>query len=148
MRIKNITSNDLTEIFELERVVFANDAFPKVLLRKLIKRNLFFLKLEKNINEKEIVGFVIAVRDGVERVNIINLLVTPAFQNKGFGSYLLKRVLDKIFILNNVKTISLNVKVENAIAIKLYQKFEFEIVEKIKNYYPLGEDSYLMELKL
>ncbi len=148
MRVKKVSPKDLTELNELEQMVFAKDSFPKILLRKLIKRNLFFLKLEKNIDEKEIIGFVIVISDDVEHTSIINLLVKPSYQNKGFGSYLLKRVLDKIIKIGNVKTISLNVKVVNAIAIKLYQRFRFEIVEKIKNYYPLGEDSYLMELKL
>ena len=147
MIIEEVSSKDLNEISRLEKKVFDQNAFSKDLIKKLIRNNTLFLKLEKNRIKKEIIGFVIVVKDQIDRVNIINFLINPKFHHKGYGAFLLQNTIQKIKELNFVKKIVLNVQVHNLAAIKLYQKFGFEIVEKIDSYYQSKEDAFLMEME-
>jgi len=148
MKIDKVTLRDLFEIHKLEQRVFKEDAFAKDLIKKLIQRNSFFLKMEKSVFKKKIIGFVIVVKDREDRVNIVNFLIKPQYQNKGFGSLLLKHVLYEVKQLREIKKIILNVKINNNIAIKLYEKFSFNIIEKLENYYVSKESAFLMELDI
>jgi ribosomal-protein-alanine N-acetyltransferase len=148
MKIKKVVSKDLNEIYYLEKGVFNKNAFSRGLIEKLIQKNLLFLKLEEDKFEKEIVGFVIVVKDGLERANIINFLINPKYHKKGYGSLLLQSTVQKIKQFNDIKKIVLNVQVKNSGAIKLYHKFGFKTIQKIDKYYQSKEDAYLMELKI
>ena len=149
MEIKKAISTDLKKIASLEQRIFKKNAFSKELIEKLIDNNTFFLKLETGKIKKELIGFIIVINDGKDRANIVNFLIKPKFQNKGYGSYLLQETIDKVMKLKEIKKIVLNVQVNNSIAIKMYEKFNFKknpIV--IDNYYQSGESAYLMELDL
>ena len=148
MKIKNVRLKDLIEIHNLEQKVFKENAFSKDLIKKLIQRSTFFFKLERSGIKKFIIGFVIIVEDREDRVNIVNFLINPKYQNKGFGSWLLKYTIDKIKGLKKITKIVLNVKIDNHIAIKLYEKFNFRIVENLENYYQSKESAFLMVKKL
>jgi ribosomal protein S18 acetylase RimI-like enzyme len=148
MKIKEVTPKNLKEIMKLEQSIFDKDAFSEELIRKLIKNNLFFSKLEKNGIKKELIGFVIVINDRKDHVNIINFIINPKYQNQGYGSYLLAKTILKIKKIDNIKKIVLNVKVNNPSAIKLYEKFGFQITQKIENYYSLKDSAYLMELNI
>ncbi|MFX0188224.1 MAG: GNAT family N-acetyltransferase [Candidatus Hodarchaeota archaeon] len=143
MKIKEVTTKDLKEIHKLELKVFKEDAFSIDLIKKLIRRHTIFFKI---IKTGKIAGFVIILKDRKDRANIINLLINPKYQNKGYGSKLLKHTIEKIKKEDkNVKKIALNVKTNNSLAIKLYEKFNFKKIQKIENYYRSKESSYLME---
>ena len=146
MNIKKVTSNDLKKIIEIESMVFGKDAFSEKLIKKLIKENLFFLKLEKSSIKKHLIGFVIVIMDKKDSANIINFLINPKYQIKGYGSFLLNQTILKIREIDKVKKIILNVNINNSSAIKLYEKFGFRIMQKINNYYHLKDTAYLMEL--
>ncbi|TFG04224.1 MAG: GNAT family N-acetyltransferase [Promethearchaeota archaeon] len=148
MKIKNVTSKDLREIYSLEKKVFKENAFSKTLLKKSINNSTFFLKLEKDTFRKVNIGFVIAVRDRLDRVNIINFLINPKYQNMGYGAYLLENTIKRIEQLKGIKQIVLNVQVNNLRAINLYHKFGFKIIEKIDHYYRSRENAYLMILSI
>ena len=111
-------------------------------------KNTFFLKLYAEELSKDIIGFIIIIQDREDRVNLINLLITKRNQNKGCGTYLLNYTIKEVKKLHNIKTIVLNVNSKNKTAIKLYQKFNFQIVEKIENYYRQKQSAYLMILNL
>ena len=147
MNIKRVTSKDLKKIIEIESMVFGKDAFSEKLIKKLIKENLFFFKLEKANIKKHLIGFVIVISDQKDCANIINFLINPKYQNKGYGSFLLNHTILKIKEFDKVKKIILNVNINNSSAIKLYEKIGFQIIQKINNYYQLKDSAYLMELK-
>ncbi len=147
MNIKKVTSKDLKKIKYIESMVFGKDAFSEKLIKKLIKENLFFLKLEKSGIKKHLIGFVIVISDKKDCANIINFLINPKYQNKGYGSFLLNHTILKIMEFDKVKKIILNVNTNNSSAIKLYEKIGFQIIQKINNYYQLKDSAYLMELK-
>jgi len=149
MKVKNVNSKDLKQVMILEKEVFKENAFSKRLMEQLIHRNTFFLKLVNNSNSNDLIGFIIVIRDRLDRVNIINFLINPRFQNKGYGTLLLKNALQRITQLEDVKKVVLNVQVSNTPAIKLYEKFNFKKEpDRIVNYYQSGESAYFMELSL
>ncbi len=148
MRINTVSLKDLDEIFKLESNTFKKDAFSKNSILNLIVNNTFFFKLINDDGSNEIVGFIIVIQDREGRVNLINLLISKQYQNKGYGSHLLKYTLNKIKEMNNIEVIVLNVNSKNKVAIWLYQKFGFQIGQKIENYYRQQKSAYLMILKI
>ena len=149
MKIKNVNSRDLKKIMILEEETFKGNAFSRELMEKLIKRSIFFLKLENGNFIDEIIGFIIVIRDRIDRVNIINLLIKGKFQHQGFGTLLLKNSLEKIRQLKEIKKVVLNVQVSNSSAIKLYENFNFsKNPRELENYYQSGENAFLMELDI
>ena len=148
MNINTASIKDLDEIFNLESNTFKKDAFFKNSILNLIINNTFFFKLINDDNSNEIVGFIIVIQDQEYSVNLINLLISKQYQNKGYGSHLLKYTLNKIKEMNNIEVIVLNVNSKNKVAIRLYQKFGFRIVQQIENYYRQKKSAYLMILKI
>lgn len=149
MEIQSVNSKDLKEILILETEIFKENAFSKQIMEDLIRHNTFFLKLVDDKNKYKLIGFIIAIRDKIDRINIINLLIAPRFQNKGFGAHLLKNIIERTMLLKEIKKMVLNVQVSNLPAIKLYKKFNFiKKTNEIINYYPSGESAYFMELEI
>ncbi len=149
MKITAVKLKDLNKITKLEKKIFRKNAFSKKLLKKLILTSLLFLKLEIGVIKKKIIGFIIILKDKNNRANLINLLIDSKYHKNGFGTILLKTALTRLENKSMVfKKIILNVNVENLPAIRLYEKFNFKIIEKIEHYYYTGEDAYLMELNL
>ena len=149
MKAKEVKLRDLKKITALEEEVFIENAFRADLIGKLIENNLYFLKLEIGKIRKNLLGFIIVIKDRDDRANIINFLIKSKFQNKGYGSYLLQKTIEKVKRVKEIQKIVLNVQEQNSNAIKLYQKFNFKKNPKImKNYYQSGENAYLMELNI
>ncbi|MFX1320813.1 MAG: GNAT family N-acetyltransferase [Promethearchaeota archaeon] len=147
MKIKDVNLRDLRSISNLEHQIFKENAFSKKLVEKLIQQNTLFLKLEDGKIIKKLIGFIVVIKDREDQANIINFLIHPQFQNKGYGTLLLQETIKRIKRLKDIKKIVLNVQVNNYIAIKLYEKFNFQKNTKIiENYYQSGENAYLMEL--
>ncbi|MHA1292173.1 MAG: GNAT family N-acetyltransferase [Promethearchaeota archaeon] len=149
MKIKNVISKDLKEMYALEKEVFKENAFSKRIIFKLFKNNLIFLKLEKRKKiKKEIIGFIIVVKDQANRANIVSILIKPSYQHQGYGEILIKKTIEIIRGYEEINSIILNVGIKNYNAIKLYKKFNFIIIKEIEKYYNNKENAYLMELNL
>jgi ribosomal-protein-alanine N-acetyltransferase len=149
MKIQRVTIKDLKEIITLEKEIFKENAFSTQLMTDLIRHNTFFLKLVDDKSKYDLIGFIIAIRDQIDRINIINFLIAPRFQKKGFGTQLLNDIIERIKNLKEINKIVLNVQVTNLPAIKLYEKYNFiKNSQEILNYYPSGESAYFMILEL
>lgn len=147
MKIKDVSIRDLRSISNLEHQIFKENAFSIKLVEKLIQQNTLFLKLEDGKIMKKLIGFIVVIKDREDQANLINILIHPQFQSKGYGSLLLQEMIERIKRLKEIKKIVLNVQINNSIAIKLYEKFNFQKNSKIiENYYQSGEDAYLLEL--
>jgi len=78
--------------------------------------------------------------------DIYDFEVKPEFRGQGFGKDLLRAFLTEMKG-RNVETITLEVRIDNLIAISLYEKFGFEQVSIRKGYYN-SIDGLLMKLEL
>ena len=90
------------------------------------------------IKDKSIIGYLY-YSDIYERIEINQIEINSSYRNKGYGSKLLKYLID-----NTNKSITLEVRKDNKPAISLYKKYGFKEVAIRKNYYD-GIDGILME---
>lgn len=124
--IKEITNKDL-----IQDII---DMFPSL---KLNENNPFNFYLGYYLDD--LVGFInySIIYDRCE-INYIGVI--EKYRNKKIGSALLEFLFKK---LNSCSNITLEVNINNIVAINLYKKYGFNIVSIRKNYYG-NEDAYLM----
>lgn len=134
--IKKAKKENLKDLYYLESRVFQNDSFAltKSAFRyHILKNNLYIFE-----KDEKIVGYIL----WLERKNyyrLYSLAVDSSFQGLGIASRLLEYSFEK---LRN-KDFSLEVKIKNIKAIKLYEKYGFKIKKVLKDYYE-DSDGYLM----
>lgn len=90
-----------------------------------------------------ILGFISAVHL-YDTCDIVDLIVDPKYRRKMVATNLIGYLISDLG--ENLKLITLEVAKHNEVAIKLYEKFGFEIVSLRKNYYK-NDDAYLMARK-
>lgn len=97
--------------------------------------------------DDEIVGFINAdIFD--DRAEIIDLAVLPLYRNRKIGDELLKNIIN-ICKQKGCDNITLEVRMDNIAALKLYKNNDFKIVGVRKKYYSNKTvDAYLMQRKL
>ncbi len=89
------------------------------------------------------VGYIGIWKIGDE-AHITNLSVHPDFQNQKFAHRLLLAALEECY-RDKIKYVTLEVRVSNAKAIGLYEKFGFKSLGVRKKYYQdNNEDAYIM----
>jgi len=134
--IKKAIIKDLKPLFELENRVFPNDLFAlskKSFQYHILRNYLYIFK-----KDEKIVGYILWL-ERKEYFRLYSLGVDIGFQGIGIASKLLEYSFKE---LKN-RNFSLEVKINNTKAIKLYEKFGFKIKKVLKSYYE-GSDGYMM----
>ena len=109
-------------------------------------------KFDSNINynfslskRQNIVGFINFMQTEGELgldFNILNIATREEFKNKGVASALINFVF-KLAKQRKFKSVWLEVRCSNNVAIHLYQKLGFQQLYIRKNYYSNGEDAII-----
>lgn len=140
MIIRPCTKEDLNTIYALEKTSFEHGAWTY---------EQFVYELEENdcanifvVEEGKVFGYI-DYWILFERGEICKIVVAPLLRQKGVGDILLKDALERM-ISEGVESVSLEVRVSNIPAIKLYEKNGFRKEYVKKGYYQDGEDAYLM----
>ena len=95
----------------------------------------------------EVVGYI-TYSVVLDEVQIANVATHPEHRRKGIGEKLLKHLYDEVKA-ENMFVITLEVRVSNEPAVKLYSKCGYSEVGRRKNYYKNPtEDAILMNLSL
>ena len=80
----------------------------------------------------------------LEEVHITNIAVSPDFRRQKIGERLLRQIIDDCY-KNKAKYITLEVRVSNNPAIKMYEKYGFKSLGVRKGYYQNNnEDALIM----
>ena len=80
----------------------------------------------------------------LEEVHITNIAVSPDFRRQKIGERLLRQIIDDCY-KNKAKYITLEVRVSNNPAIKMYEKYGFKSLGVRKGYYQNNnEDAIIM----
>lgn len=99
------------------------------------------------IEEKQWIGFV-SYHVIFDEVEITHVVVNRTFQQKGYGSQLLDKMIEH-FTEQDVCQVFLEVRVSNLSAQKLYENKGFKTINRRKNYYSHPkEDAIVMCLKI
>ncbi len=132
--ISKLTKEEVQEVIQLGTML--NPNFSKLFhIENLNPNETIYLYKENNINK----GFI-HIQNGLDIIDLLNIIVKPEYQNQGIGSVLLKYIIDN----KQNKKIMLEVRSKNINAIKLYQKYDFKIINIRKNYYK-DDDAIIME---
>ena len=128
--ISKLTKEEVQEVIQLGTML--NPNFSKLFhIENLNPNETIYIYKENNINK----GFI-HIQNGLDIIDLLNIIVKPEYQNQGIGGVLLKYKQDK--------KIMLEVRSKNINAIKLYQKYDFKIINIRKNYYK-DDDAIIME---
>lgn len=101
---------------------------------EFLRKNTPFEEVEFILFNGETIGFL-QLKETIKSIFIQSLFIIKAFQQKGIGTYLLKR------IINNGKLLSLEVLKNNKIAFDLYKKMGFVVLkEDDLKYYLIREN--------
>lgn len=103
--------------------------------------NIFKSELE-NENSKyiiaifnnEIIGFA-GIWQVIDEAHITNIVIRKDFRKLGIGSLLLEKLISICKNLESINSITLEVDESNIPAQKMYEKFNFKVLGKRKNYY-------------
>ena len=132
--ISKLTKEEVQEVIQI--VTMLNPNFLKLFhIENLNPNETIYIYKENNINK----GFI-HIQNGLDIIDLLNIIVKPEYQNQGIGSVLLKYIIDN----KQDKKIMLEVRSKNINAIKLYQKYDFKIINIRKNYYK-DDDAIIME---
>ena len=139
-KIRKLRKRHIPEVAAIEQECFT-DPWSKELLES--ERKYKYALCFVAILDKTVVGYC-SIRRIVNEGHINNIAVSPKHQNKGIASML----LEKIICYANKKRfigITLEVRVSNTPAIRLYKKYGFTPEGIRKNYYSTpSEDALIM----
>ena len=134
---------DLQTLSEMESRCFT-DPWTKGMLADCLKYPIYHTFLEEEGGQVCGYGCLIVVCEDAE---IANIAVDIPFRGKGIGEKLLLAMHEKAKALGAVQSL-LEVRVSNAPAIGLYEKFGYTRYGVRKNYYADGEDAFVMQKTL
>lgn len=138
---------DIPEMIEIERAVYAgkapwdSTAFANELRRE---KDRLYLVIRKEDKLLAFIGCTFDERN--QDAHITNIAVLPAYQNRGLGRFLLAIMIKKARKLN-YKSVSLEVRVSNTNAQRLYRDLAFEQTGIKRGYY-LGDHEDAADMKL
>lgn len=143
LTISTINNQDLDELYQIEiaahLVPWSKETFTNI-------TQLFGLKVKLTSERYGIMGFAL-VSVIVDEAHILNIAIHPSFQGYGYGDYLLNRLLE-IMQKRHLRSVFLEVRTSNQVAIALYEKRGFNEVGRRKGYYPTltkaREDAIIM----
>jgi ribosomal-protein-alanine N-acetyltransferase len=139
--IRKAGEKDLPVLAEMEAELFPSHPWKESDFAYEIRENPFseiFLEEKDETAEGYVVLWIM-----YEQAQIANIGVRRAFQHEGIASQLMHACINRA-IEAGCENLSLEVRVSNAKAIGLYEKFGFLNINTRKKYYEDGEDAYLM----
>ena len=141
--IEDASIRHLDRLYEIEIECFEREAFTKQQIAHLLT-DYNSVSLVAKVNG-EIVGFIIGMiyleRNSLT-AHILTIDVSLIRRRKGTAQKLLLEI-EKIFTEKGVKACRLEVREDNIAALRLYQKFGYKKVAKLKNYYGNAHGIYL-----
>ncbi len=139
MAIRNFEYKDLEEVAKIADESLQENYSIDFLLYLWQINPEGFMVAEKN---GKVVGFIVSIKEGKEKLRILMLAVDKKFRRKGIGKSLLKELLIKY---PEARKVVLEVRSDNKEAINFYKKQKFKIKGKIDDFYTDGSTAYLME---
>ena len=142
MNIRRFIPDDFEHVLSIEQEAFS-DHNPLVYINFYeMNMNGFLVAVEDNT----IIGFVVGYQLNENEGRIFSLAVKDEYRSRGMGTKLIRAILD-VFYENSIQYASLEVRVSNIRAKKLYNKVGFVSCWIEKKYYFDGEDGIIMKMR-
>ena len=138
MNIRIAELEDINEIYSIEKKVF-NDYWSLDLIKSEIIEKKYSRVTVLEL-KKKIIGYIFQ-RKIYDENHIINLAIDIPYQHRGYGKFLLMKILEKD---DNDTNVFLEVKEANLPAVKLYIDLGFEEVDRKERYYSDGSNAIFM----
>ena len=142
IKIKPMEKSDIDSVIDIEKKTYgpnhwSKDSFMNELSNELAR---YFSVFNENGNLIAYCG----CWQILEEAHITNIAVHPDFRQKHIGEAMLKTIVDECY-KNMAKYITLEVRVGNKPAIRLYEKYGFKSLGTRKGYYQdNNEDALIM----
>lgn len=141
LNTRKMTPLDVTRVHAIESASFqtpwSEEAFHKELTENTLA---VYLVLEL---DDEIIGFG-GMWLIMDEIHITNIAIAPEYRRKGYGEKLVEAMVN-YGVENGFKHMTLEVRVSNAPAIALYEKYGFKgFGIRPKYYIDTGEDALVM----
>ncbi len=143
MKFQRLKFEHLPQMVEIEKEAFSSPWTINMFIPELASENSVYLV---GIIDDEVVcygGFKKILDEG----HIMNIAVKTKHRNLGYGKQLLSALFNWARLLM-IKSLTLEVRVNNQAAIKLYTSFGFKNAGLRKNYYPDNTDAVIMWAEL
>jgi ribosomal-protein-alanine N-acetyltransferase len=144
IEIRQARRSDLERILEIEKLSFSREAWNRKLLLEYLQGCPELFLVAKS--GRRIAGYSITcvTRTGAE---LVSIAVDPAFREHGVGTAMMKYTA-AILRRRGESNWSLNVRIKNESAIRLYRRFGFVRSRTLRGYYEDGGDAWRMLLKV
>jgi len=139
IQIFNMTIQDLESISYILESHFDDFWNATTLKNELLNPNSKYIVAKLH---NEIIGFA-GIWSSVDDVHITNIVVNKNFRRQNIGSLMLSKLIELAKLKPNISSITLEVNSNNISAIKLYEKFGFNVVGLRKNYYNNIDDAII-----
>ncbi|MGM0109951.1 ribosomal protein S18-alanine N-acetyltransferase [Enterococcus sp. DIV0187] len=144
--LREIIDQDIKELIALERdVYFGETPWTKSAFLSEVHSPIPHLYICMVTRQSTIAGFIGSRLIGND-THITNIAVATAFQNRGIGKLLIDEV-ENFAIMNDCETLSLEVRLSNTDAQRLYRRLGFSARNIRKNYYTENNEDALDMIK-
>jgi [ribosomal protein S18]-alanine N-acetyltransferase len=134
--------DDVDRVYEIECLSFARPW----------TRDSFVSEVTSNVCAR----YVVVEEDGrvvgyggmwliIDEAHVNNIAIDPSYRGRGYGRLLMKELMRVAYSALEICQMTLEVRVSNDAAIKLYTSMGFDVAGTRKGYYDdTGEDAYVM----
>lgn len=144
MQLRLFQPADLPRVYELACTSLSENYNPTLFIDLYSYWPEGFVVLE---HEGRILGFIFGILLSRSDARILMLAVDSKVRGRGLGT-VLYREFHRECALKGIRTITLEARISNHVAIHFYEKMGFQVVGMVQNYYSNGEDAYRMELHM
>ncbi|MDN3502301.1 ribosomal protein S18-alanine N-acetyltransferase [Psychrobacter sp. 5A.1] len=131
--------NAIQMVANIEAMVQPEDAWGYQTLLELLEQESMSLLIayeqaeKESVIHREIVGYCL-YQMTFEQAEVLRIGTNPKYQRQGIASKIVEK-LHEVLQLNQVESLLLEVRADNAAAIALYEQQAFSIIHRRKNYY-------------
>lgn len=146
MQLRPAVPADLDALNRLENDCFSGDRISPRSMRRFLKRSSPIFRVAEQQGELLGYGLLLCHR-GTSLARLYSLAVSPRAQGQGLGRQLLD-ALESAAEAAERRFIRLEVRTDNAAAIRLYQNGGYKIIGRRRGYYEDGGDALRLEKRL
>ena len=138
-----MTKEHVDQIIEVEKECFSTPWSKQSFLQEIENNNLarYFVALDKN----EVIGYI-GMWSIVGEGHITNIAIKSSHRKMGAGAKLMDEIIN-YSLINNIISLTLEVRENNHKAIALYKKFGFNTLGVRKDYYAKPKENALIMWK-